>query len=203
MGHRPRSEPYTGGPGSGTRENTGMLAHPVRAELFDLVREVGSITSNEASRRLGHSSGLCSFHLRQLARHGLLEEVPGAKGRTRPWRLRTPSATEPNAPESPPWGVVSPAQDGIGTLVRDLEDEGYRRWLARRAGAPAHWQRDLAESAVLHLTPDEVDEVAAELRALLRRYADREHRSGGPQDDVGAVAAVVRLFPLLPEAEHA
>ncbi|NYI89714.1 hypothetical protein HNR02_003037 [Amycolatopsis endophytica] len=52
------------------------------------------MTANEASRRLGHSSGLCSFHLRQLARLGLIEEAPRGRGRVKPWRLRWESETE-------------------------------------------------------------------------------------------------------------
>ncbi|HEY9438774.1 MAG TPA: helix-turn-helix domain-containing protein, partial [Streptomyces sp.] len=62
--------------------------HPVRSALLDLLAETGTITSTEAAARLGHSSGLCSFHLRQLARHGLIEEAPHQGGRARPWRLR-------------------------------------------------------------------------------------------------------------------
>ena len=75
-----------------------VLAHPVRAELLDLVRERGTLTSTEAARRLGHSSGLCSFHLRQLARYGYLEEADHGRGRVRPWRLPV-SGAEPPAGE--------------------------------------------------------------------------------------------------------
>lgn len=35
--------------------------------LVDLLAEAGTITVTEAASRLGYSSGLCSFHLRQLA----------------------------------------------------------------------------------------------------------------------------------------
>lgn len=62
--------------------------HPVRIALLDLLAELGTVTSTQAAARLGHSSGLCSFHLRQLARHGLIEEAPHGGGRVRPWRLR-------------------------------------------------------------------------------------------------------------------
>lgn len=44
--------------------------HEVRTALLDLLAEVGTVTATEAAARLGYSSGLCSFHLRQLARHG-------------------------------------------------------------------------------------------------------------------------------------
>ena len=160
-----------------------VLAHPVRAELLDLVRERGTLTSTEAARRLGHSSGLCSFHLRQLARYGYLEEADRGRGRVRPWRL-------------PAGGAEPPAGDGLGVLARDLEDEGYRRWLAGRAGVPPQWRRDEAFSAVLHLTTAELAEAAGEIRAVLDRY--RRRGEGRARAGTRPVAAVARLFPLLP-----
>jgi predicted ArsR family transcriptional regulator len=75
-------------------ENT-LPEHPIRVALLDLLAELGTVTANEASRRLGHSSGLCSFHLRQLARLGLIEEAPRGRGRIKPWRLRWESEARP------------------------------------------------------------------------------------------------------------
>ncbi|GAA2306850.1 helix-turn-helix domain-containing protein [Streptomyces kunmingensis] len=73
-----------------TEEATGrpLPDHPVRVALLDLLAELGTVTSSQAAARLGYSSGLCSFHLRQLARHGLIEEASHSGGRVRPWRLR-------------------------------------------------------------------------------------------------------------------
>jgi hypothetical protein len=159
------------------------VAHPLRSTLLDLVRERGTLTSTEAARLTGESSGLCSFHLRQLARYGYLEEAPHTHGRVRPWQLPVPA---PAAVDS------GRDDDGFGALARDLEDEGYRRWVARRAEAPREWQQDAAFSAVLRLSPGELTEAAAEIRAVLGRYAQRHGRGRKP------VAAVIRLFPLLP-----
>jgi hypothetical protein len=162
------------------------LAHPLRAALLDLVREHGTLTSTEAARLLGESSGLCSFHLRQLARYGYLVQAGQPAGRVRPWRL---------APAEPASPATGHDDDGFGALARDLEDEGYRRWLAGRSQAPLHWQHDEVFSTVLDLSPAELAEAAAEIRAVLARYqAHRGHGGGGRRP----VAAVIRLFPLLP-----
>ncbi len=169
-----------------------VLAHPVRAALLELVTELGTVTSTEAARRLGHSSGLCSFHLRQLARYGYLEEAPGAHGRVRPWQL---PATRTGSPGPCAAAPAAP----LDVLARELEDEGYRRWLQHRAEAPAHWRSDAADSAVLYLTPDELGQVAAELRNVLRRYAVREHRPADRPVGAGPVGVITRLFPLLPD----
>jgi hypothetical protein len=71
---------------TGGRDRPVLDDHPIRTALLRLLGESGVLTANEASRRLGRSSGLCSFHLRRLAQAGVIEEVPGG-GRARPWRL--------------------------------------------------------------------------------------------------------------------
>ena len=35
---------------------------------------------------MGESPSNCSFHLRQLAKYGFVEEAEGGTGRQRPWR---------------------------------------------------------------------------------------------------------------------
>lgn len=71
-----------------SRSGAELREHEVRTALLDLLAEVGTLTATEAAARLGYSSGLCSFHLRQLARHGHIEEAPHSGGRARPWRLK-------------------------------------------------------------------------------------------------------------------
>jgi hypothetical protein len=159
------------------------VAHPLRATLLGLVRERGTLTSTEAARLTGESSGLCSFHLRQLARYGYLEEAPHARGRVRPWQLPAPARQD---------GDGGKDTDGFGALARDLEDEGYRRWLAGQSQAPLAWQHDEVFSTVLDLSPAELARAAGDIRAVLGRYRGR---AGGGRRPV---AAVIRLFPLLP-----
>ncbi|MET9363619.1 ArsR family transcriptional regulator [Streptomyces sp. NPDC006632] len=163
--------------------------HAVRRALLDLLAEVGTVTATQAAGRLGLSSGLCSFHLRQLARYGHIEEVPHAGGRARPWRLR-------QAPAHP--GDASSVQEGFGDLARGLEDESYQRWLAQRDQAPHAWRKDEAFSAVVYLTPDEMSTLATALRLTLERYQDRETNPSARPAQARPVALISRLFPLLP-----
>ncbi|MGC9670451.1 helix-turn-helix domain-containing protein [Planosporangium sp. 12N6] len=169
------------------------LRHPVRAALMELITARGTVTSTDAARELGGSSGLYSFHLRQLARHGLIEEAPATRGRVRPWRLASPE---------PARDVTDPAPSPDSTadldgLARGLEDESYRRWLAQRDRAPGLWRRDEAFSQVLYLTPDELTELGDTIRELVDRYRQREHRPATRPAGAGPVAVVARLFPLL------
>ncbi|MGW4383591.1 winged helix-turn-helix domain-containing protein [Kitasatospora sp. NPDC004531] len=141
--------------------------HPVRIALLDLLAEAGTVTSTGAAARLGLSSGLCSFHLRQLARYGLVEEVPQG-GRARPWRLRweTDAAPAPHPVHEPAAPKSAAEQPG-----------------------PAE-----PFTAVLHLTPAEADELTGRMRELITRYADRPERPRGAQP-YAAAARVVPLLP--------
>jgi predicted ArsR family transcriptional regulator len=159
-----------------------LPGHRVRDELLDLLAEAGTVTASEAARRLGYSSGLCSFHLCQLARFGKIEEVPGSSGRARPWRL----------PQAAPRDGSPPAER-FGDLARGLEDDSYRRWLGLRDQAPAGWRHDEAFSAVAYLTPEEMSEIAEAVRQVIAPYLHREQRPAARP-----VALIARLFPLLP-----
>jgi Helix-turn-helix domain len=172
---------------------TGLaLGHPLRVALLGLLAQRASLTSTEAARELGESSGACSFHLRQLARYGHVEEVPGARGRARPWRLAAAAGRAGAA------GSAAAGSDEFGALARELENEGYRRWLAHRDAAPPGWP-DEAFSTVLHLTPAELAEVAAAIRDVIAGYAGRAAaRPGTRAAGVLPVAVVARMFPLLP-----
>jgi len=167
--------------------------HPVREALLELIGREGVVTATAAARELGGSTGLYSFHLRQLARFGIIEEAPSPGGRVRPWRLaRAGAAPAPDQAGSHP---VSDAE--LSEVARGLEDESYRRWLEQRDTAPAAWRRDEAFSQVLYLTPDEMAGVAGVIRALLAQYRHREVRPAARPPEAAPVAVVARLFPLL------
>ncbi|MFD5752019.1 helix-turn-helix domain-containing protein [Streptomyces sp. NPDC127033] len=175
--------------GTGGELRGELREHEVRTALLDLLAEVGAVTATEAASRLGYSSGLCSFHLRQLARHDYIEEAPHRGGRARPWRLKRPTAT-----------ADGPAEGRFDDLARGLEDESWQRWLTQRDEAPSAWRHDEAFSAVAYLTPEEMSRVADVIRRTLAPYRDREQRPLARPDSARPVALITRLFPLLPHA---
>ena len=64
------------------------LAHPVRLRLLGLLREGGPSTATALAAEIGESSGVTSYHLRQLAAYGFVveDETPRASRRERWWR---------------------------------------------------------------------------------------------------------------------
>ncbi|MFI7443745.1 helix-turn-helix domain-containing protein [Nonomuraea indica] len=66
-----------------------VVAHPLRVRLLGLLRSDGPATASELGRAVGESSGSTSYHLRELAKYGFIEEDPDRRdGRKRRWRAR-------------------------------------------------------------------------------------------------------------------
>src|SRR3954465_6069706 len=57
------------------------LAHPVRLALIEALADAPTLTATEAGERVGESPANASFHLRQLAKYGFVEEAEGGAGR--------------------------------------------------------------------------------------------------------------------------
>jgi len=54
--------------------------------LVALLRRDGAQTATQAAKATGESVASCSFHLRQMAKYGLVEQAGGGRGREKPWR---------------------------------------------------------------------------------------------------------------------
>src|SRR5262245_56490931 len=140
------------------------LAHPVRIRLLGRLRREGPLTASEAGRRIGESSGSASYHLRQLARFGLVEEAPGARGRERPWRATALSTSWPNVADTDELAEASELFERF-VLTRYLER--LERWLERRRTEPTDWQEAASYGdSLLYLTVDELAALRDDLQAL-------------------------------------
>ena len=64
------------------------IAHPVRSRILTELDASGSLRAADIAVRLGIPANSASFHLRQLAKFGLVEEDPAAARdrRDRVWR---------------------------------------------------------------------------------------------------------------------
>jgi len=147
------------------------LAHPTRLALVGVLRREGPLTATRAGELLGQSSASCSFHLRQLAKYGLVEEAGGGTGRERPWRATTMFTAWPEVSEDP---EMAAAGDLFREVLADRYFEYLHRWLATRHGEPAKWQEAAAfGDTMLYVTAEELAELVERERALVDRYLDR------------------------------
>ena len=60
------------------------LAHPARLAILDHLGAEETATATECGAAVGVSASAASYHLRALARFGLVEEAEGGRGRERP-----------------------------------------------------------------------------------------------------------------------
>ncbi|MBM7807863.1 DNA-binding transcriptional ArsR family regulator [Geodermatophilus bullaregiensis] len=168
------------------------LAHPLRATLLGLLRAEGPSTASKLGQRLGESSGSTSYHLRQLAGFGLVEEVPGeGTGRERWWRALHRS-TRWQTEE-----VVT--QPGGREVVEELTHQSLatqRRLLAahaeQREGLEEVW-RDATSlnDWALHLSPEGARALLDELNGVVERWRTEREEPGQP-----LVHVLVDLFRL-------
>jgi predicted ArsR family transcriptional regulator len=149
------------------------LAHPVRLALMGLLRREGQLTATEAGVLLGQSPASCSFHLRQLAKYGLVVEAGGSTGRRRPWRATARTTSWP--PVSPdPEHAAAATQLSVVLAQRYLG--AAIDFLHRRGDEPVEWQRAaMFGDAILYLTAAELAEVSEQVEAVIGRYAERTH----------------------------
>jgi DNA-binding transcriptional ArsR family regulator len=147
------------------------MAHPVRLSLIAVLRREGPLTATQAGELIGESSASCSFHLRQLAKYGLVEEAGGGKGRERPWRATTMFTSWPDVADTPETAAASGL---LSTVIAERWFESLMRWLEAKPGEPAQWQHAAHfGDTMLYLTADELTGLAAEIQAMMDRYLDR------------------------------
>lgn len=147
------------------------VAHPLRLRLLGLLRSEGPLTATQAAGRLGESPAACSFHLRQLAKYGLVEEAGGGRGRERPWRATALFTSWPATPDTP---ELAAATELLSTVIAERYFERLMTWLERRGSEPREWQaHELFGDVAVHLTPEELGELHRSVQQLIEPYLER------------------------------
>jgi len=151
------------------------LAHPLRMELLNALRRRGPATASMLAERLGESSGATSYHLRQLAEHGFIEDAPEhGKGRERWWK----AVDQGLAFDSTEFDGAGPEVRGMANIflhevaathARELSD-----WVHTRDRWSEEWGRgaDMSD-ATLQLTPELATELVHKMHAVIDDYRGR------------------------------
>jgi predicted ArsR family transcriptional regulator len=147
------------------------MAHPTRLELMELLGREGQLTATRAGELMGLSPANCSFHLRQLAKYGFVEEAGAGAGRNRPWRLVSLSH---EWSESELDDEGSAAASALSMVVLEREMERLAGWFERQRDEPVEWSRAAtSSSAIVYLTLDELQELTDSLQELTARHLAR------------------------------
>ncbi|HTT95587.1 MAG TPA: helix-turn-helix domain-containing protein [Solirubrobacterales bacterium] len=170
------------------------VAHPTRLKLLGELRRAGPLTATQAGERIGESPAACSFHLRLLAKYGLVEEAGGGRGRERPWQA---TAMGHEWATRRPGGEPDDAGDMLTRVVLERWFEEALGWVERRTRETAEW----AEAAVLgdqliYATPAELEDLNRRIGELLEPFARRLTDPADRPEEARAVNLIQLGFPL-------
>lgn len=167
----PNEEPLSQVPHRELRDPSVLraLSHPVRLRILEELATSGPATATELAERVGESPANCSWHLRQLAQYGFIEEAGGGTGRQRPWKI-VPEATSIAKPEQEEPEFAT-ARDTLVEVIMGREAEAWRAWYHSRREEPPPWRDGSfgTSSTAIWLTAEELAALRKELYELLDR----------------------------------
>jgi hypothetical protein len=177
-------------------ETMRALAHPARIALWQHLLLEGPATATECAPVADLSPSACSYHLRQLARFGFVEQdqASAANARERPWRAVISSTT------------VEDLDDPVAVMAARLLDYSLEeRWQAVRSryenskqDYPAEWRQAAGgDRSVLYATAEELAALREQIRELYRpliRLSGQE-RPDGARPVQGAIDFVPLFGP--------
>ncbi|MFF8843208.1 ArsR/SmtB family transcription factor [Streptomyces sp. NPDC015127] len=171
------------------------LAHPLRMRILSSLRHDGPATASQLAEKFGESSGATSYHLRQLAAHGFVEDDPGrGKGRERWWKAAAHGTRFDDALLSNPDPAVRGAADLFVHEIATTHAQEVATWLGTKDDWPEEWRRsaDLSDFT-LRLTAAEALELRDRLHELIDSYRDLTHAPG--TEGVAQVRLHTHAFP--------
>jgi DNA-binding transcriptional ArsR family regulator len=170
------------------------LAHPARLAIMEELQGGRTGTATELAQVCGLSPSATSYHLRALAKAGLVEEAPSrGDGRERVWQTQVRGFTIEPAPGAS--RDTRQAERELTDAFLDREEERVRRWLARSGDEPQEWYAASAISeGILLLTAEELNALNDAVLEMIRRYT--RHRRPDPPPGARLVSALYRAFPI-------
>jgi DNA-binding transcriptional ArsR family regulator len=159
------------------------LSHPTRLKILGRLRIEGPATATQLAQELTLNTGATSYHLRQLAEHGFIEEdSERGDARDRWWRAAHESthanldaASEEDADSSEAY-LHTVALMYTETL---MQYAGERRFLPepwREASTISDWH--------VRLTPERADELVAALIRVIEDFRADDAETPGTADFV-------------------
>jgi predicted ArsR family transcriptional regulator len=129
------------------------------------------MTATEVGEQIGESPTTCSFHLRQLAKYGLVEEAGGGRGRERPWQATSGGMWFAGAADTP---EMAAATGLLESVLAERYFEDLMRWIQTKPTEPIQWQQAMPFGDYgIYVTAAELKELNARIEALLEPYDQR------------------------------
>lgn len=171
------------------------VAHPIRLRLLGLLREDGPSTATKLAERIGQSSGVTSYHLRQLAQFGFVEEAAeaGSGGRERWWK----AAHRSTMLEAEPMRQAPAEAEAYMRAIASAYAERMERWLGEAPMLPREWDEGATLSDyVLRLTATESAQFLAKFEELVDTFRSDRPDVEAP-DGAERVAVQIQVMPFV------
>jgi DNA-binding transcriptional ArsR family regulator len=167
------------------------LAHPVRLDLLEhLSSHPDGATATECARVVGLSPSATSYHLRAMAKVGLIHEgTSRGDGRERVWQSASVGGFELQSEE------VTPEQVALIEASLARGNEKIRRYLERAAREPSTWSDEMSRLSdiAVHVTREELQALLDGIDALIEPY--RRTQRPDPPDTSRGFAIQLRVIP--------
>lgn len=171
------------------------LAHPARIAIIEHLGSTGAVvTATECAGLVGLSPSATSYHLRELAKIGLVEQAPSrGDARERVWRS-TSSGFSVDGDLAEPETRAS--QQALVDVYLNRDFARMREWVARLHEEPKDWQdASTLMGPMLLLNAEELIEVNRRVKEVLDPYRRRERMAEAPAD-ARPVAVHYAAFPV-------
>jgi DNA-binding transcriptional ArsR family regulator len=148
------------------------LTHPLRRRLFRLLSQLGPATVTMLTEHADADPGQVSYHLRELAKRGFIEEAPelARDRRERWWRAVPGSVSWSTADFTDPAGRA--VAESAHRLVVQEEFERLRVYEELKDSWGPEWQSVASTNNTnMRLTPDELRELCDELNDVIVRWS--------------------------------
>jgi DNA-binding transcriptional ArsR family regulator len=144
------------------------LAHPARLAILEHLHANGSGNATECAREVGGTPQAASYHLRALAKWGLIREAESNDGRQTRWELAARSIKFASGDDSPEFRTAARA---LGRRVLERDERLIDAYLAVEQDEPREW-RDAAtfSSGSIHVTAAELEALAQRLHDVMKEY---------------------------------
>lgn len=170
------------------------LGHPLRARILDLLAEEPA-TATDLARQLGVTSGTTSYHLRELAKADLIVDLQDrGTGRDRVWfspfNARNVALDDYEAAGSVASRALLRARAQNASRSSDFLE------MLSQGTVPERWRSGPVDlTAMLRLSPDELQEFTDEIQEVIHRWAvDRDPSEPSPPG-AGVVEVTFRAAP--------
>ena len=170
------------------------LAHPVRGRILDEIEASGPVRAADIARELDIPANQASFHLRQLAKYGLVEEAPGEgrDRRDRVWRATAEQGLTVNLSEleTAPGGkaAVLAFRRNKQAWWHHLVDRAFATGLPKGSGVFT------SSEHALKLTDEEAHELRNELDEVIEAWT-RRTRGRDPERRTYALFHILQPYP--------